>query len=61
MTHSSTIQLSDNNLDILKRLFENEPNFQAQTVEDYVIVEILRRIIKNAEPILEGEVEVSTQ
>lgn len=61
MTHSSTIQLSDNNLEILKRLFENEPNFQAQTVEDYVIVEILRRIIKNAEPILEGEVEVSTQ
>lgn len=61
MTHSSTIQLSDNNLDILKRLFENEPNFQAQTVEDYVIVEILRRIIKNAQPILEGEAEATPQ
>lgn len=61
MTHSSTIQLSDNNLEILKRLFESEPNFQAQTVEDYVIVEILRRIIKNAQPILEGEVETVPQ
>lgn len=49
--HTVTIQLSNEHLEMIKKLFQNEPNFQPQTSEDYVLVEILRQIAENSVPI----------
>lgn len=45
------LMISDDQLDVLKQLFKNEPNFQPQTKEDYVLIDIIRSIVEHAKPL----------
>lgn len=42
-----TINIGDSDLKDLEEIFQNEPDFRPQAKQDYLIIEILRQIIKN--------------
>jgi hypothetical protein len=43
-----SLNVSDEELRILRKIFENEPNFDPKTIEDRVIVGILKSILDQA-------------
>jgi hypothetical protein len=45
------IQIGDTDIETLKSIFKNEPDFQPQSNEDRLIVALLRQILENTKEI----------
>ena len=54
---SITLNISDSQYQVLKKIFSNVPDFKPSTREDYLIVNILRSILDTYETIDVSTVE----
>lgn len=50
-----TIKISDEDIETLEKIFENEPSFNPMTKEDRLIVEIMRQVLNNPKIVIEEE------
>lgn len=48
------IQIGDSDIETLKSIFKNEPDFKPQSNEDRLIIALMRQILDNAENNNEG-------
>lgn len=42
-----TIKIGDKDLEVLKDIFKNEPDFKPQAQQDLLIIEILKQVLNN--------------